>query len=287
MPIAYCLVEFLMRLFWKRFRSSRLRFAALALILALPLWAYWYDMRRTIGWTDTVNPMFWWRRIRGEDIYDADHAFLMRGNHDLPEIALTFDDGPHPQSRARILDTLKRFGAKATFFDVGRRIEERPDLVLRTLAEGHEIANHSTNHNRLPSLSSELRHREINDADIFFFSVTGQHLTLMRPPGMNYDEATLAETKRLGYIVVGYTTLTGDSDVSESAQDIATRSVRRSGNGSIILLHDYAPTADALPAILRQLQAKGYRFVTISEMIAHLPPKAREQARAFQEGIRY
>ena len=273
-----------MRLFWKRFRSSRLRFAALALVITLPLWAYWYDQHRTIGWTDTVNPMFWWRRIRGEDIYDADHAFLMRGNHDLPEIALTFDDGPHPQSRARILDTLKEFGAKATFFDVGRRVEERPDLVLRTLAEGHEIANHSTNHNRLPPLSPELRHREINDADIFYYSVAGQHLTLLRPPGMNYDEATLAETKRLGYIVVGYTTLTGDSDISESAQDIAARSVRRSGNGSIILLHDYAPTADALPTILRQLQAKGYHFVTISEMISHLPPKAREQARAFQEG---
>ena len=272
-----------MRLFWKWFRSSRLRFAALALAIALPLWAYWYDQHRTIGWTDTVNPMFWWRRIRGEDIYDADHAFLMRGNHDLPEIALTFDDGPHPQSRARILDTLKQFGAKATFFDVGRRMEERPDLVQRTLAEGHEIANHSTNHNRLPALSPELRHREINDADIFYFCVTGQHMTLMRPPGMRYDNPTLAETKRLGYIVVGYTTLTGDSDISESALAIATHSIRRSGNGSIILLHDYAPTADALPAILRQLQAKGFRFVTVSEMISHLPPKAQAQADAFQQ----
>lgn len=273
-----------MRLFWKRFRSSRLRFVVLALVVALPVWVYWYDQHRTIGWTDTVNPMFWWRRVRGEDIYDAQHAFLMRGNHDLPEIALTFDDGPHPQSRARILDTLKQFGAKATFFDVGKRIQERPDLVLRTLAEGHEIANHSTNHNRLPGLAPEVRHREINDADIFYYSATGQHLTLMRPPGMRYDDATLAETKRLGYIVVGYTTLSDDYNFAETAQDVASRSVRRSGNGSIILLHDYAPTADALPTILRQLQAKGFRFVTVSEMISHLPIKAREQANAFQQG---
>ena len=272
------------RLVLKRFRSPRLRFAALTLLIALPAWAYWYDQHRTIGWTDTANPMFWWRRVRGEDIYDAQRAFLMRGNHELPEVALTFDDGPHPQSRARILDILKQFGAKATFFDVGKRIEERPDLVQRTLAEGHEVANHSTNHNRLPALSPEVRHREINDADIFYYSVTGRHLTLMRPPGMRYDDATLAETKRLGYIVVGYTTLSDDYNFAETAQDVASRSVRRSGNGSIILLHDYAPTADALPTILRQLQAKGFRFVTISEMISHLPPKAREQASAFRQG---
>ena len=270
------------RLVWKLLRSPRQRFAALALLIALPAWAFWYDGHRTIGWTDTVNPMFWWRRICGEDIYDAKHAFLMRGNHDLPEVALTFDDGPHPQSRARILDVLKQFGAKATFFDVGRRIAERPDLVLRTLAEGHEIANHSTNHNRLPALLPDVRHREINDTDILYYSVTEQHLTLMRPPGMRYDDATLAETKRLGYIVVGYTTLSDDFNFAETAETVANRSVRRSGNGSIILLHDYAPTADALPTILRQLQAKGFRFVTISEMIAHLPPKARAQARAFQ-----
>ncbi len=271
-----------MRFIRGRMRSPRARFALAALLVALPAWAFWYDQHRTIGWTDTVNPLFWWRRVRGEDIYDADHAFLMRGNHALPEIALTFDDGPHPQSRARILDTLKQFGAKATFFDVGRRMTERPNLVLRTLAEGHEIANHSTHHNRLPALAPDARHREINDTDAIYYEITGQHLTLMRPPGMRYDDATLAETKRLGYIVVGYTTLTGDSDLTESSSEVVFRSVRRSGNGSIILLHDYAPTADALPDVLRQLKAKGFRFVTVSEMLSHLPPKAHQQADAFR-----
>jgi peptidoglycan/xylan/chitin deacetylase (PgdA/CDA1 family) len=250
----------------------------LALLFAA---AFWYNEHRTIGWGQTFNPVYWWHRYRGDDLYDIENAFLMHGNRRLPEVALTFDDGPHVESRAKILDTLKQYGAHATFFDVGQRIVESPDLERRTLAEGHEIGNHSYNHYRLPPLSALQRHREINDVDIAFYRVTGQHLALLRPPGMRYDAATLAETKRLGYIVVGYNTASRDFDPTETPAFIAERTLRRTENGSIILLHDYASTAAALPHILATLRADGYRCVTISTMLAHLPERQRLAAERF------
>lgn len=265
--------------FFQRLRST-LRAWIGATLLLLGLWAYWYNEHRAIGWGQTFSPVYWWQRLHGEDLYDPQNAILFHGTRARREVALTFDDGPHIQSRARILDTLKRYGVRATFFDVGRRMAENPELVRRTLAEGHEIGNHSSNHDRLIYLNPRALHREINNADITFYRITGQHLTLLRPPGMRYNATVLRATKQLGYIVVGYSTASRDFDPTESADFIANRTLRRTENGSIILLHDYPTTAAALPRILDALRANGYRCVTISEMLAHLPERQRLAANA-------
>jgi peptidoglycan/xylan/chitin deacetylase (PgdA/CDA1 family) len=228
-----------------------------------------------------INPLYWLARARGEDCFDARNAILRQGNTALPEVALTFDDGPHRESRAQILDTLQRYGAKATFFDVGRRMAENPDLLLRSIAEGHEIANHSANHIRLPALAPDVRHREINDADITYCRLTGKHLTLFRPPGMRYNTQVTADLKRLGYILVSYTVAVGDYGNSESPSQIAADTLHRIYPGDILLLHDYPATAAALPEILENLQKRGLRCVTISEMLAHLPERPRLAARNY------
>ena len=242
---------------------------------------FWFNEYRTMQWGEALNPAYWYHRWRGKDLYLPEEAVLLRGNRALPEVALTFDDGPHRESRAQILAVLKHYGVHATFFDVGRRMEESPDLLRRTLAEGHEVANHSTNHNRLPGLSPALRHREINDTDTIFYRITGQHLSLLRPPGMRYTPEVLADTKAMGYLLVGYTTAARDFDRSETADFIAQRTLRRTENGSIILLHDYRTTAQALPRIIENLKLQGFRCVTISEMIDHLPAGTRQDALAF------
>ncbi len=260
-----------------RRRSPRFRRALALFVLVLAV-AAWFTRYRGTGWSDTINPVSWYHRLRGDDLYNADETILARGNRSLPEVALTFDDGPHTASRGQILDTLKQFGDPATFFDVGKNMDTRPDLVRRTLAEGHEIANHSDTHQRLDSLSARDRHREINDADTKFFAITGGHLNLMRPPGMRYNDAVLAESRRLGYIVVSYTTASHDFILDESPEVIASRNVRSLQYGSILLLHDYPGTAAALPAILRAIRERGLRCVTISQMIAHLPEKSKLEA---------
>lgn len=245
---------------------------ALGLLIAT---AYGYNEHRKISWADTFNPAYWWRRMRGEDLVDPARGILLHGRRDLPEIALTFDDGPHPASRTRILEILKAYRVRATFFEVGAHMDAYPDLVLRTLQEGHEIGNHTQNHQRLIGLPARTLHREINDVDITCYRITGKHLRLFRPPGMRYDATVVAEARRLGYVLVGYTTASHDYEPGESPEFIARRTIQRTEAGSILLLHDYPATAEALPEILRTLLARGYRFVTVSEMIARLPEKDR------------
>lgn len=242
---------------------------------------YWNRNLRGTGWAQGLNLVALYRSSRGEDLYRPDESMLLHGNRKLPEVALTFDDGPHPASRDRILDTLKRNGAHATFFDVGINMDRRPDLIRRTLAEGHEIANHSDHHIRFTDLTKRELHREVNDPDIRYCAITGEHLKLLRPPGMRYNPAILADIRALGYVVVGYTTAAKDADASDPppANVIAERVLGRVGNGSIILLHDYPTTAEALPAILDALRARGLRCVTVSEMLSHLPEPVRSESR--------
>lgn len=241
----------------------------------------WYTRYRGTGWSHTFDLGFWYRRSRGEDLYHSSEGMLVHGNRNLREVALTFDDGPHPESRPRILDALKRFHAHATFFDVGVNMARHPELVRRTVAEGNEEANHSENHFYLPDLPTDQRHREINDPDITCFAITGRHLRLLRPPGMRYNPSVLSDVRRLGYVVVGYTTAAKDADATDPApvEVIAQRTLGRIENGSILLLHDYPTTAAALPEILATLHARGYSCISVSEMLDHLPEPVRSDAR--------
>ncbi len=249
--------------------------------LLIPAFAIWLDYFHGTGWSQNVNPILWYHKMRGDDLYHGDEAYFAHGNRERPEVALTFDDGPHPQSRSEILAVLKRNGIHATFFDVGKNMQAHPELVLETLAEGHEIANHSDTHRRLDTLSAKERHREINDADITYYRLTGHHLTLLRPPGMRYNADVLRDIRSMGYVTVGYTTASGDFDITESPDKIAAKTLHWIQNGSILLLHDYPGTAAALPQILEVLNARGYRCVTVSELLAHLPDRPGNAAKEF------
>lgn len=269
------------RIFRYLFQTWQGRTFTLAFLTLLLAAGWWFNEHRPRSWIQAANPLYWVKRMRGEDLFDAEDGMLLHGNHDLKEVALTFDDGPHPASLVPILNTLKRFGIHATFFDVGMRMTQHPDLVRRTLAEGNEIGNHTYTHRRLHTISELARHHEINDTDITFYSITGQHLTYLRPPGMRYDGDVIVDTKTNGYLVVGYDTASHDYALDVTPDYITRRTLNRVENGSIILLHDYPHTAQALPNIIEELQKRGYRFVTISEMIAHLPEPAGHLAEEY------
>jgi len=268
-----------LRLFPATRRGRLILFA----LLLLPTFAVWLDYFHGTGWSQNVNPVLWYHKVRGDDLYHADEAYFAHGNRDRREVALTFDDGPHPQSRPEILAVLKRYGVHATFFDVGKNMNAHPELLAQSLAEGHEIANHSDTHRRLDTLSAKERHREINDADITFNRLTGRHLSLLRPPGMRYNADVLRDIRSMGYVTVGYTTASGDFDVTASPEKIAAKTLHWIQNGSILLLHDYTGTAAALPRILDTLKARGYRCVTASELLADLPERPGSAAKEFLE----
>jgi peptidoglycan-N-acetylglucosamine deacetylase len=247
------------------------RYVVAILALLAVCGAFWFNAHRTLPLADAVNPAYWVRRWRGEDLYDARHRILFHGNHKLPEIALTFDDGPRAPVTGQLLDVLHGLGVRATFFVVGARAIESPALVRRMYAEGHEVGNHSQNHQRLDTLSPERAREEVNDCDVSVFLAADRHLRIMRPPGVRYNDSVLRTVNDLGYVMASWTV--GAHDYEDvSASFIVDHVTRRAENGSIVLLHSDRPaTLEAIPRIVRDLKARGFRFVTVSEMLAHLP----------------
>lgn len=238
---------------------------------ALVVGGYWWNEHRHVTLHDALNPKYWLRRWRSEDLYDPRTHMLYRGNRALREVALTIDDGPHEGTGARLLDVLRAKHVRVTFFVIGENLNKYPELSRRMVSEGHEVGNHSQSHLPLDRLTPRQVRNEIEDCDINFHRTTGGRLNLLRPPGMRYNGTVLRAASELGYIVVADTW--GARDYTEVTPDSIVRGVLRyAENGSIILLHDEHPaTAAALPQIIETLRSRGYRFVTISEMLAHLP----------------
>lgn len=228
------------------------------------------------GVRNMFSRSYWLARINHTNLYAPNARMLKHGNPNLKEIAITIDDGPHPQSCGTILDVLKAKGVHATFFPVGVRIKQHPELVHRMVAEGNEVGNHTQDHLRLTTLRPDQMQKELDFCEQNFYKATGRKLYLMRPPGMNFNDSVLAEVKKRGYIMVNWTSAAKDfidlghaHEISPSL--IADRVLKEADNGGIILIHDAPDTAQALPQIIDKLQAKGYKLITISEMLAHLP----------------
>ncbi|MFB4317894.1 polysaccharide deacetylase family protein [Actinomadura sp. 21ATH] len=180
-------------------------------------------------------------------------------------VALTFDDGPM-SGTSRLLDLLARNKVRATFFLVGGNVEEYPELVRREAAEGHELANHSYSHADLGRSSQAEVTSELVRTQRAIQRVAGVTPVLMRPPYGSTDKQVAAITKRLGLAQVLWTVDPLDWRVRDSAR-VERKVVGGTRNGTIVLLHDiHATTVDAVPMIIKRLAAKGYVFVTVSEL---------------------
>jgi len=186
-----------------------------------------------------------------------------------PVIAMTFDDGPHPQNTPRLLDMLKERGIRATFYVVGDMVRYNPQLLRRMIAEGHEIGNHTVSHGTLSRMNDAALKDELLRAHQQILSATGVPPRSMRPPG----GAITKSQKQLMLREFGYPTILWSCDPKDWQRpgvDVVTqRLLDGASPGGILLAHDlHAPTVDAMPRTLDGLIAKGYRFVTISQLIA-------------------
>jgi len=210
------------------------------------------------------------RSLTGKDRYDPDVALLTRGNPHLREIALTFDDGPKPEYGPPIAALLKSRGIAATFFVIGKRVKEYPQILKQLSDDGFEIGNHTYDHQRLPSLKPHEIANELRFCDQDIFKVTGKHTTLMRPPGDEMNTKVLWVAKALGYVTVSYTVGAKDFGQDPPTAMIIHRILARTKPGTIILLHQTShATLEALPTMLDVLKSRGFHFVTISQMLAH------------------
>jgi peptidoglycan-N-acetylglucosamine deacetylase len=192
-----------------------------------------------------------------------------------PFIAMTFDDGPSEKLTPELLDILAQHHIHATFFVIGQNVVEHPEILQRALREGHEIGNHSWSHPAFGKMSDAKVRAELQKTDDAIKQAIGRRPTLMRPP---YGSITTRQKLWINQ-EFGYRTILWDVDPLDWKRPgpsvVTSRIVRQTRPGSIVLSHDIHPgTIKAMPDTFTQLEAKGFKFVTVSELIAMGKPMA-------------
>lgn len=178
-------------------------------------------------------------------------------------IALTFDDGPGGHTE-RLLDGLKKYDAKATFFLIGKNVEKYPDIVRRAYNEGHLIGNHTYDHPRLTLESLSDVEANIKKSSQIIESVTGEMPLYVRPP---YGDLWAYQLKSLDYCFINWSVNTFDWDV-ESSDEVYESIIKNAEDGAIMLLHDTKETTvDAVLRAIPELQAEGYEFVRADDLL--------------------
>ncbi|KEO80220.1 MULTISPECIES: polysaccharide deacetylase family protein [Paenibacillus] len=189
-------------------------------------------------------------------------------------IALTFDDGPDGSNTPAILDLLKEYDAKATFFVVGSRVEKLPHLVKREREEGHEVGNHTFLHSSFQYISRNKALSELDQAQASIVQATGAGTHLFRPPGGSYTDSLVKLSKEKGLKIILWSWHQDTLDWRKpGVHRIANKVLRNVRNGDIVLMHDYVykstQTVEALKIILPELKKRGFTFVTVSELLAN------------------
>jgi len=186
-----------------------------------------------------------------------------------PYIAITFDDGPHPKNTPRLLDMLRERNIKATFYVIGRNVDLYPNVLRRTVSEGHEIGNHSYTHPILSKLSDSALREELTKCRDAVARASGIQPRTMRPP---YG-ALLQRQRELIHAELKYPTIMWSVDPLDWKRPgpsvVTSRILTGTTPGAIVLAHDlHGGTVDAMPATLDGLLRKGYKFVTVSQLLA-------------------
>jgi peptidoglycan-N-acetylglucosamine deacetylase len=190
-------------------------------------------------------------------------------NVDGPYIAMTFDDGPHAINTPKLLDMAAKRQIKLTFFVLGECVQQNPVVLQREVAEGHEIGNHSWSHPNLAKLSDEAVRSQLRRTDDLIVKTAGVKPKLMRPP---YGELTRRQRIWVNHDF-NYKVILWDVDPLDWKRPgpsiVASRIIAGARPGSIILSHDiHPPTIEAMPQVFDALLAKGFKFVTVSELLA-------------------
>lgn len=197
-----------------------------------------------------------------------------------PRLVLTFDDGPHRKFTPPILDTLDAFGARATFFVVGKHAQDAPDLARQVVARGHELGLHTQTHVLFDGLSWRRTVEEIDQCRRTIREITGRDVRLLRPTGglLAWKLLVYCPLKGISLIQWSFDGLdsrgaTADAIVARATAPGAVR------GGDVLLFHDdNRRLADALPHVLRHFQGLGYRYATVGEVLGVSPPDQKKNA---------
>ncbi len=201
----------------------------------------------------------------GEYKFDADGKLIVDTDtlDGQKAVALTFDDGPGEYTE-ELLEGLEERGAKATFFMLGSCVENYPEVVQLIADGGHQLGNHTYDHEDLTNLTSEEIKEEITKTDDAIFSACGQYSTAFRPPYGSYTDDMIADINK----TVTLWSVDSEDWESEDPQTICDSIVSSCYDGDIILMHDiYSTSVEAALLVIDELQAQGYVFVTVDELM--------------------
>lgn len=214
-------------------------------------------------------------RPRGPTVLEPEEvAEAFYGDRSRRWVALTFDDGPSRENTPRILDILEHHDVHATFFVLGRRVRDMPELTQDIHERGHELGNHSWSHGSFRSLWKSEIVEELTRTGDAIFDVVGLYPALVRPPYGRYAPSAVPVFGSLGMHAILWSVDSHDWDEPDP-QVIARHVVEGAHDGSIVLLHDRASTTvHALPHILRGLEERGFEIVPVSQLTGY--PAYRE-----------
>lgn len=195
-------------------------------------------------------------------------AVELRGDADLPRVALTFDDGPHPMSTPRLLAALRDSGQRATFFVLADRVRQHPELARRIALDGHELALHGASHHPWLTLRSVVSGaRELRAAADLLHEVTGVRPIRFRPPFGAVSPPLLGAAHAAGLRTCWASVRSWDGN-RRLLGGVRAR-VGRARPGDIVLMHEgEGPAVALVPDVLADLAARGLRSVTVAELLS-------------------
>ena len=206
---------------------------------------------------------------------------LFYGNTHLPEVALTFDDGPNPYYTPQVLAILQHYGVQATFFDVGYLVKDFPNIVRQEYNNGNLVANHSWSHPELTLLSASAILSQLTSTSNVIQTTIGVRPTFFRPPYGAFNRTVLAQASYLGVTTVLWND-TAEDWTLPGVGFIVNRILSLAHAGAIILLHDgggnRAQTVAALPTIITDLENRGFSLVTLQRLVDDLAVSTSQSA---------
>jgi peptidoglycan-N-acetylglucosamine deacetylase len=222
--------------------------------------------------------------------FDVPTSFQAKTIKDAPVpagekvIALTFDDGPWPETTEKVLAALKKENVKATFYMVGQPLKSWPELGKKVLADGHVIANH-TLHHWYKKMSPLVAQREIEDTQAIIREILKVETAYFRPPGGVLTNGLVAYAQKQGQSVNMWSVDSNDSHPKRPSPEAMLKTILAQATpGGIVLMHDgggsHDNTARAVPQIIAKLREQGYKFVTVPELLEISSANAEKVAKA-------
>lgn len=238
-------------------------------ILIIIGWMFNYDL----SWIYILIPIIVWLLVTSFASFNIQWNFFLKsifkGTTEKNQIALTFDDGPHPEFTPKVLELLEKHNAKGTFFCIGKNIQKHPEVLQEIAQKGHSIGNHSFSHSPLIDFNDKRKWlQEIYKTDEEIYKTIGKKSEFFRPPfGVTTPHLAKA-IRKTQHQVIGWNVRSFDTVSHQTPEKIIKRILSKTNPGSIILLHDHLPgIIPILEQLLPELQKRNFNFVTVDELI--------------------